>query len=139
MRGIIVAVLLWNSIYDLKYKKISMPVTGIGIFIAVIVLILSSKYTWINAISGMSTGFFIIICSFLSRGQIGIGDGIICCFTGIGCGFFENLSILFLALFLSAIVSIILLIREKVGKKTKIPFVPFLFIGYCCVQILKIW
>lgn len=138
MKGIIAIVLLYNSIYDWKYKKISLPITGIGLLIAMVILIFSSQYTWKNAVSGMSIGIFIIACSFLTKGQIGIGDGIISCFIGIGCGFFENLSILFCAFILTAIVSGILLIIKKVKKKTRIPFVPFLFIGYCCVQVFHL-
>lgn len=138
MKGVIAIVLLWNSIYDWKYKKISLPVTGIGLLVTIAILIFSSQYTWKNAISGMSVGIFIIICSFLTRGQIGIGDGIISCFIGTGCGFFENLNILFCAFTLAAIVSAVLLIRKKVKKKTRIPFVPFLFIGYCCIQVFQL-
>lgn len=140
IRAVIVAViLLWNGIYDWKYRKISISVTFIGIMTVIFFLIAAPEdcCTIAEILGGVSIGIFLIICSFITRGQIGIGDGIICCFTGISCGFFENLNILFIGLLLSAIVSFILLIGRKVERKTEIPLIPFLFIAYCCVQISK--
>lgn len=131
----VAAVLLWNSIYDWKYRKISVPVTLAGIIIAVFFLILAPSYTMIEILGGIGIGIFLIICSLLTKGQIGIGDGIICCFIGISCGFFENLSMLFIGLILSAVISFLLLISKRAEKKTEIPLIPFLFAGYCCVQI----
>lgn len=141
IRTIIVAViLLWNGIYDWKYRKISILVTFIGIIAVLLSLIAAPEEccTIAEMLGGVSIGIFLIICSFITRGQIGIGDGIICCFIGISCGFFENLNILFISLLLSAIVSFILLIKKRVERKTEIPLIPFLFIGYCCVQVFKL-
>ncbi len=140
---VVAAVLLWNSIYDLNYKKISIPVTFLGMIMGVFFIIITliknnGYYIIIEALGGVSVGIFLILCSFFTRGQIGIGDGIICCFTGLFYGFFENLSMLFIGLLLSALVSFLLLLSKKAGRKTEIPFVPFLFLGYCCIQICKI-
>ncbi len=140
---VVAAVLLWNSIYDLKYRKISIPITFLGMIIAVFFIITTlikdnGCYIIIEVLGGVSVGIFLILCSFFTRGQIGIGDGIICCFTGLFYGFFENLSMLFIGLLLSAIVSFLLLLSKKAGRKTEIPFVPFLFFVFFCIQIFKI-
>lgn len=90
-----------------------------------------------EAAGGASIGIFLMMVSVVTKGQIGIGDGIICCFTGAACGFSENISILFIGLLLSAITATFLLIGKKSRKKTEIPFVPFLFLSYCCMQLLE--
>lgn len=141
---VIIAVLLWNSIYDLKYRKISIPITFLGMIMAAFLIIITlkndhSNYIIIEMLGGVGVGIFLILCSFFTKGQIGIGDGIICCFTGSICGFFENLSMLFIGLLLSAIVSFILLLNKKVKRKTELPFIPFLFLGYCCILICDIF
>ena len=59
-----------------------------------------------------------------------MGDGLILSVTGLGLGFWNNLELFALALFAAALVSIVLLITRLANRKTSIPFVPFLFLGY---------
>jgi leader peptidase (prepilin peptidase)/N-methyltransferase len=56
--------------------------------------------------------------------------------TGVTLGFFGNIELLTLSLFFSAIVSVFLLVFRKVGKKKRIPFVPFTAIAYGVVMVL---
>lgn len=49
---------------------------------------------------------------------------------------FGNIELLTLSLFFSAIVSVFLLAFRKVGKKKRIPFVPFTAIAYGVVMVL---
>lgn len=131
-------ILLWNSIYDWRYRKIFIPITLSGIVIAIVFLIISPTGTFFGTLGGVCIGIFLVVCSFITKGQIGTGDGIICCFTGLCLGFFENMGMVFIGLCLSALVSVFLLISKKAGRKTEIPLVPFLFAGFCCIQIMKI-
>ena len=67
---------------------------------------------------------------FRSRGAIGRGDGYLLCVAGVYLGIAGTLSLLSGALFLCAIWSLLLLAIKKAGKKTEIPFVPFLLAAY---------
>lgn len=130
--------LAFNSICDWRYREISVVMTLLGIIFSGFLFIFMPSYTIWEVLGGIGIGIFLIVCSLVTKGQIGIGDGIICCFTGLCGGFFDTLGMLLTGLFFSAAVSAVLLITKKAGRKTKIPFVPFLFVGYCFVQLMKI-
>jgi leader peptidase (prepilin peptidase)/N-methyltransferase len=133
----ITSILVWNSIYDWKYKKISMISIIFGFILVCIICKCTEGYIWTDSLAGAGVGVFLILCSVITRGQIGIGDGIVFCLTGTGCGLLENISLLFISLLLAAALSLVLLLTKKAGKKTKIPFVPVITMGYLCIQVLK--
>ena len=130
---IISAVLLWNSILDWKYKKISL----ISVLAGIISIWMAGHIRLIH-LSGAAVGILLFLCSFFTRGQIGIGDGIIFCMTGLGYGFWGNLGLLFLSFLFSAVVSAVLLFGRRVGRKTRIPFIPFVMAAHMLIQICKI-
>lgn len=135
---LIMLLLAFNSICDWKYREISIVVTLSGIIFSGLMVIFMPAYTIGEVLGGIGIGIFLMICSLITKGQIGIGDGIICCFTGLCGGFSDTLGMLLAGLFFSAAVSVVLLVTKKAERKTKIPFVPFLFAGYCFVQWMKI-
>jgi leader peptidase (prepilin peptidase)/N-methyltransferase len=132
------SILIWNSVYDWKYKKISMTSIIFGFILAGIICKCTGDYIWTDSLAGAAVGVFVILCSVITRGQIGIGDGIVFCLTGIGCGLLENISLLFISLLFAAVLSLVLLLSKKAGKKTRIPFVPLITMGYLCIQLLKV-
>lgn len=81
-------------------------------------------------------GILMLLVSLITKGQIGTGDGIIFCITGLGLGFWNNLWLLMLSLFMAGIFSGILWMLKRVGRKSEIPFVPFILISYLGVLCL---
>ena len=86
--------------------------------------------------SGCRVGVFLYLMSKATRGAVGEGDALVYLMTGVTLGFFGNIELLTLSLFFSAIVSVFLLVFRKVGKKKRIPFVPFTAIAYGVVMVL---
>lgn len=128
--------LLICSWQDLKKKSISIYFI-IGGFV---LLFLGSLYwgevSLISRIAGGGIGVVLLGLNPLTKGQIGLGDGFIIGIIGVCFGFTSNASILLVALFLSAVISIILLVFKKVDRKHTIPFVPFILLGYLGVTFL---
>ena len=120
MDKIVFLILLINSVLDWKYKKISLISILVGLACIWII-----KPIGLEGLYGAVVGFALILCSFLTRGQIGIGDGIIFCLTGLEYGFWKNVCLLFLSFLFAAIVSAVLLLSKKAKRKTRIPLVPF--------------
>ncbi|MDO4218405.1 MAG: hypothetical protein Q4C78_00180 [Synergistaceae bacterium] len=84
----------------------------------------------------MSLGVMLLI--FLaSRGKSGAGDVFVASCLGCGCfGVAECTLCLYLSFLFGAIVAVALLVAKKITRKTKIPFAPFLFIGYAMGIVL---
>ena len=129
------ALLLLCAIQDLLQKKIYLWSIGAGALAALLCLPFCTGLSLLDRVGGVILGLCIIILSILTAGKIGIGDGALLCITGFGLGFWRNLELFGSALFLAAIVSILLLIFRMADRKRSIPFVPFLFIGYLIVNI----
>jgi leader peptidase (prepilin peptidase)/N-methyltransferase len=123
------------SIQDIKSKKIHIYLIGLG-FVACLSIsfVFHDAVFWERAV-GAIPGLFMLALNPITRGQIGIGDGLIVLILGVCLGFGLTASILLLGLFASAFFSAILLIVKKAGRKKTIPFIPFLFLGFLGVLI----
>lgn len=123
-------ILVVSSIKDIKRRRISMSIIVPGIIILLICLPFRNNISVVNGLFGTIVGISMIGIGRLSRWQIGMGDGIILILTGIGLGFWENAFLLLYALLLIFLFSVILLFLKKITKKTTLPFIPFIFLGY---------
>ncbi|MDU6266067.1 MAG: prepilin peptidase [Anaerocolumna aminovalerica] len=125
--------LLLCSIQDIKKKKINiyLILAGLaGFFVLLISMTWNGEFNFLFCLGGMSLGLILLCLSFITKGQIGTGDGLIVCITGLCLGFSRNAMLLAVSLLASAIFSIVLLTFKLAGRKKTIPFVPFLLIGY---------
>lgn len=84
---------------------------------------------------GLIPGVIMILCSRITNGQIGIGDGILCAVLGVAIGFRSVCSILMTALLLIAAYSVALLACGRFRRNRQIAFIPFIFIGFLLLRI----
>ncbi len=129
------ALLLICAIQDLFKKRVYVWVIGIGAVLTFVCLPFTEKLSVADCIGGLAVGLGTLLISKITAGKIGMGDGILLCVTGIGLGFWNNLELFGIALFLAAILSIFLLLLRIVDRKQSIPFIPFLFAGYIIIVI----
>jgi leader peptidase (prepilin peptidase)/N-methyltransferase len=127
------ALLLICAIQDLFKKRVYLWVIGIGAALTFICLPFLEKLSIADCIGGLTVGLITMLISKMTAGKIGMGDGILLCVTGIGLGFWNNLELFGIALFLAAVLSILLLLSRIVDRKKSIPFIPFLFAGYLII------
>ena len=76
-----------------------------------------------------------LLLSKAAGGRIGEGDGMVLLVTGLFLGLTENIWLLCLSLFLSAVFSVAALIFTKCGKNTAFPFVPFMLAGFVILKL----
>lgn len=114
---------------DFKEKKISIAILAAGSSLSVIFLA-AGGISVTSRLLGLVTGLLLLLLSKLLKGQIGFGDGIVICITGLCLGFRDNLGLLVLSLTIAAFISLVLLLFKKAGKKDTIPFIPFIFLSY---------
>lgn len=128
---IILLLLVFIFIYDLKYMQILNRVTTIP---AVILFFFSWKFGWLDW-QGMLIAVF-VACGFflfqyiISKGSwIGGGDIRMGLFMGVILGWPNIILGLFLSYIIGAILSIILILLRKRNRRSQIPFGIYLSIG----------
>ncbi len=78
---------------------------------------------------GLIGGGLFIICYFLSRGGVGMGDVKLFAVMGVYLGLSVIMTTVFLTVLVSAVYSVVQLIRKKTKLKDEVPFAPFAWIG----------
>ena len=82
-----------------------------------------------DLLGGCLVGAALVLLAWVTRQQIGYGDGLLFAVTGIFLGFFENLLLLIASLFPAAFFAGVLFLKKK-KKGYRFPFVPFVLVGY---------
>ncbi|MDF2989093.1 MAG: prepilin signal peptidase PulO-like peptidase [Eubacterium sp.] len=82
-----------------------------------------------HLVSGGLAFFILLFLMLISKGQIGGGDLALFMVTGFFTGIPSMFSILFLSVIVSGIFSLVIVIYKKGGKKSEIPFAPFLLLA----------
>lgn len=128
-----------NSLSDIRYKKISLFVSVLFGIAAILVNIIIRQYSLLSLILAVVLGGIIMLVSKITKGAIGIGDGIVLMVLGLYTGIYINLTVLFYGFLVSALMSILLLSLKRVRKKDSLPFVPCLLVGYLITLVLEEW
>lgn len=135
MRLVAGGFLLLLTGYDIRYKTI--PVIPVIVMGGMLLTYRVWNGTgWMELLGGCLPGVIFLLISLLTREKIGSGDGLV--LLALGCGFAieEVVGIVGMALFFAAIVAIVLLVVKKASRKTEIPFVPFLFLGFLVTAVV---
>lgn len=127
---ILLGLLGWCSLEDVKQKKLTVLyilMFGVGGVFLHLVAPVCSIY---SMLWGMLLGLMLILVSIVTRGSVGLGDGILLVVTGVYLGGSKNLELFMMGLLLAALWSLGLVIVKKKRGKEQIAFVPFLLISY---------
>ena len=131
-------ILLVSGIYDIKNKAVS---TKVLIFAGVVSLVcgicqLYYGTTIYSEICSLIPGGIVLALAYLTKEQIGYGDGLMILALGPVFGLINVIIGLCAAFVISALFSMVLLISKKAGKKSSLPFLPFLTAGMGAVCVL---
>ena len=131
------------SVFDMKMKKLPAGLLASGVAVALLRLVIvflrsgppsEQQRILTVALLGALPGLTVTALSFISD-KIGRGDGIVL----IMMGMFENCSFVTvvscIACFSLAVFSGILLALHRVGKNSRMPFVPFLTGAYIVLKL----
>lgn len=115
------------ALCDWKKKRIPRTVIGTGIVFCVIRILLEGSSILAGSLTAAIPGVVLLLTARISEEKIGYGDGVCVLLLGILTGYRACMTVLCIGLFLLSITVIFLLIIRRVHKKSKIPFIPFLF------------
>lgn len=129
------ALLMLCAAEDFKKKEVTITyimLFGIG---GLVLHMFSPNCSIYSMLFGILLGVAVAAVSFLSRGNIGMGDGVLLMVTGIYLGGFENLRLFLTGLLLTAVWALMLILVKRKNKKEQIAFVPFLLAAYVIMLV----
>ena len=128
-KSIVLMVMAVISFVDIKRKQVSLAVL-IPIGAVVLIWKVFQGTEMVAFLTGLVPGVACLLLSYVTGESIGRGDGLVLCILGLLCGMKATLAVFGLALTFSAIWAIFLLILRRAGRKTELPFLPCLSLGY---------
>lgn len=125
-----------NSWLDIKKKEISLVIIGIFGITGVVLSLWQKGFTW-DYLVPAAIGAGMVGLGILTKGAVGIGDGLLLMALGTMLDAGKFLAVFFMGLLGCSAVSLILLLTLQNTGKSELPFVPFLLLGY--VGGLALW
>ena len=135
--GIWVIVLWIQTICDIKWKRIPMIITVVGV-VAGIFYCLMTQRNWVDILWAVAPGIFCLLYSKISNETLGYGDGLLLCAMGLYLEVEHILFIAMLAFGLAGIGGLVLVVFFHKKRNDEIPFVPFLLAAFLVDIVIQI-
>ena len=119
--------LLMNTVIDIWKKRIS--ILSIVLFILIWLLWGTKDRSWIDVVTGFLPGIGMAAVSLVTRGGLGLGDGLLVLALGLYLSWIELLVMIMSAFFLAFLWAVLQFSVIRNGAKI-FPFVPFMLLGY---------
>ncbi len=129
-KACLLGILAYNSWRDIRTKEISVLANLLFCILGFCWGIYRGIPGPADLCKGAAIGAGIMLISALTGGMIGMGDGLLLIVTGCFLGIRENVLLFLLGLGTAGCFSAVLLLTKRAGRKTAIPFAPFLLLAY---------
>lgn len=138
---LVLVLLVIASIEDIRKREISgtvlLGLAGVSLVCSVL-SVYRGHSTFSDVAMSFLPGAVVILLAWITREGIGYGDGLLLIAMGPVIGLRGIVMGLVIAFFAGGVLSIILMIFKKVGKRYSFPFVPFMTIGMVVSCFAKI-
>lgn len=121
--------LLFSSFLDIRKREISIPVTLLFGLAGVVYSVRTGR-TMTDYLIPLGIGILILGGSVLTRGQVGMGDGWMLLALGCMLRMECYIQMACIGMLLAAAYSGVLMLVFRKNRKTELPLVPFLLLGY---------
>lgn len=133
----LLGVLGFCAVDDMRNKRVLLhPALSFAI-VGLLLHIWFQNISVYSMLAGILIGIVFLGISRVTRGKIGMGDGVVLVVSGIYLGFLDNMELLLHGLLFCGIWSLFLLVFRKKKKEDEVPFVPFLFLAYVEMLLLQ--
>ena len=128
---LLMILLVITAVIDIRKREIPFLLIGLGVILAVISMVygLVRGIVGVEAALALLPGGAMVLISLVTRGEVGLGDGVMLLCIGPVLGLEQTVAGLLISLFISSIFSIGVLALKKGNRKTKLAFIPFLTVG----------
>lgn len=124
------------SVMDIRSKRLPIWMLAVGGILAVGFQLLWRGIPVSLTVAGGATGIVFLAVSKVTEEAFGYGDSILIGVLGVYLGFWNLLCLLVVTFLFASGAAMVALVRKKFRRKTVMPFVPFLGIGYGLLLIL---
>lgn len=124
--AMIIVFLGLGTYFDVRYKRIPWWIQTMGLMFVLLCVILQWKRLDIGFLLSMLPGVCLLVIAWSTKESIGYGDGISTLLLGGLAGFRNCIWVMCFSLFLLSVIGLVLLVLKKVGRKTRIPYLPFM-------------
>lgn len=141
--GKIILTALWLGILacmDVRQRRIPiwlLAVSGVIVTFVSVGEIRKGNMGGIELLGSMLPGAMLLVMAILSK-KAGWADGVVLLLLGVMTGFRECTFSFTLSMLALSISALLLMVIKRVGKNTKIPYLPFLWVGYLAQTALKL-
>lgn len=136
--GIVFTYLFVLSICDIKECRVPVLLLAAGsVFAGTVVIyeLFTGHISWLQPLLGSLPGVFLLLVAWFSK-KAGYADGIVLLCLGILYGYREGLLVLCVSLLLISLASVVLLMLRRVKRHTRIPYIPFLTVGFAVINFM---
>ena len=127
--------LFWLAVQDKKH----LGVAPCELLVTSVLLLVAGQFGNVSrqsALGGVMIGVVLMMFARFSKEAIGMADAVIILVCGAAFGLMETVAFTFLATLYAGGCSAVLLLAKKAGKKSRIPFLPFLLFGYITMRVI---
>jgi prepilin signal peptidase PulO-like enzyme (type II secretory pathway) len=129
--GVIAALMIPVTIYDIKEKKIPDILILLGFILVIPVkLIISDRLSLWFLLDALLGFLFFAAVWFVTRGKIGLGDAKLSALLACGLGLPGWILAVFISSFTGSAVGLFLIKTKKMRQDEEMPFAPFLAAGF---------
>ena len=124
-----------NSIQDIRCRRVWLP--SFPLFLAAGIYLGIGQGRGASQLAAFLPGLFLLAAGKVTKGAIGIGDGLTVLMLGVCCSPGEVCEIVLAALMLGAGWAMILLIIKKKGYRQEFSWIPCLFLA-CVIRMVTV-
>lgn len=136
--SILYILLAASSIKDYRERLISnkLIIVGIVLGLAAAVLDIDSAKLIQSVVIFIVVGVILFLLTFATKGGVGMGDAKLIAVSSLYTGLVGMITLMFYSLVLSGLTGLVLLISKRANSKSRIPFAPFLTLGFLFYLLL---
>ncbi len=138
MRILSFMILIPAAVHDIRKRELTWSVLAAAGALAIAssaTALICGQWSLPELLMSLAPGGALLAMAFLSREGIGYGDGLLTLLIGPAFGWERMTAGILLAFFSSAVISVILLAAKRVGRRSCLPFVPFITLAMGVVSI----
>lgn len=124
------------AVMDCMYQKVWMPLVAFMVFCILICKGIGGDFSWMEVLCGVGTGVFFYLSSLLTRGQIGRADAVLLGVLAATLDPWRGMGFVFCSLMAAFCVAVLLMAVWHKKRTTRMPMVPFMWVGYVMMLLL---